>query len=89
MVEFSLFKGFISSAICCYGTGEKDYEKRTRLESGRECISWGSVCNHFPFANCRFVLPEYAVVPPDAEEPKIMEPRNWFWQRSKKEDKKD
>jgi len=37
----------------------------------------------------RFVLPEYLVAPPNAGERKvaIKEPRNWFWQRSKKENK--
>jgi hypothetical protein len=43
----------------------------------------------FVFVNFRFVQPEYLVVPPDAEEPKIKEPRNWFWQKAKKEDKKE
>ena len=41
------------------------------------------------FTDHRFVLPEYLVAPPDAGEKKveIKEPRNWFWQRSKKDNK--
>ena len=40
--------------------------------------------------NHRFVQSEYLLAPPDAEEKPIVikEPRNWFWQRKKKEDKK-
>ena len=40
--------------------------------------------------NGSFVLPEYLLAPPDAEEKPLVikEPRNWFWQRKKKEEDK-
>ena len=40
-------------------------------------------------ADHRFVQQDYLVAPPDAGEKKaqIKEPRNWFWQRSKKDNK--
>ena len=43
-----------------------------------------------PPVNRRYVQPEYLLAPPEAEEKPIVvkEPRNWFWQRKKKEDKK-
>jgi hypothetical protein len=41
------------------------------------------------FTDPRFVQAEYLVAPPDAGERKveIREPRNWFWQRNKKDNK--
>lgn len=47
---------------------------------------WSSVVD---FTEFRFVQQEYLVAPPDAGEKKVQikEPRNWFWQRSKKDDK--
>jgi len=41
------------------------------------------------FTDNRFVLPEYLVAPPESGERKVemKESRNWFWKRSKKDDK--
>jgi hypothetical protein len=41
--------------------------------------------------NSRYVQPEYLLAPPDAEEKPIVikEPWSWFWQKKKKEERKD
>jgi hypothetical protein len=55
------------------------------------CIMDTSNDTLISYFNSRYVQQEYLLTPPNAEEKPIVikEPRGWFWQRSKKEDKKE
>jgi len=57
----------------------------------RMCIMDTSNDTLISYFNGRYVQQEYLLTPPNAEEKPIVikEPRGWFWQRSKKEDKKE